>query len=390
MKSILFVDKSFAVGGIQTSMINMINTLSEKYEISLFVYNPEGPLKERLSKNVKLIKPSWRVNTLGMSFKDCLKNGSIKQKLFRIIMTAWAKVLDNRIPLKCAFKYQPVLKSYDYAIAYHHETERTSLTSGFARFIKQCVVADKYISWIHNDANNNPIDESFNDKYYCELDEIVCVSEAVKNSFLDKHNSIPEERVKVCHNFLDFNSIDNMAENEPQIKFDKNKFCCFSACRLETVKGFPRAIKAMADTIMKYDVQWYIAGSGSEKETIEKTILECGLENNIYLLGMVSNPYPLIMQADLLVLCSYFEAAPMLYSEAKYFRKPVFTTETSSSSEMLDGGKYGLICENSSDGIEKGFRLLFENKNILECINENLKKSNYRKEGLIEIFESIV
>lgn len=390
MKKILFVDKSFAVGGIQTSMINMMNSLVDEYDVSLFVYNPEGPLKNRLSPKIKVIDPSWRVQTLGMSFSECLKHGTLRQKMFRITMTVWAKIFDNRFPLIIAFSHQPNLKEYDYAIAFHHEAEKKAMTSGFIRFIKKCVIANTYVSWVHNDANNNPIDENFNDKYYRQVDKIVCVSESVKNSFIQNHSKIPEEKVKVCHNFLDFLNINSMAEEKPTIHFDKTKFSCFSACRLERVKGFPRAIEAIAETLKKYDIQWYIAGSGSERGLIEEAITKYGLEKNIHLLGTVSNPYPLIKQADLLILSSYFEAAPMLYSEAKFFKKPVFTTEISSSKEMLDNGAYGIICENSINGIRIAFANIFKDDSILAKINMNLKQVDYNKDSFLESFEHIL
>ena len=38
MKKILIVNKSFAVGGIQTALSNMLTYLSDKYDIDLLVF----------------------------------------------------------------------------------------------------------------------------------------------------------------------------------------------------------------------------------------------------------------------------------------------------------------------------------------------------------------
>ena len=44
MKRILIVNKSFATGGIQSSMVNMANQLSKFYKVDILVYYPEGPI----------------------------------------------------------------------------------------------------------------------------------------------------------------------------------------------------------------------------------------------------------------------------------------------------------------------------------------------------------
>lgn len=390
MKKILFVDKSFAIGGIQTSMINMINTLANRYEIYLFLYNPKGVLENRLNPNVKVIKPNWCIQACGMSFYECMKKGNLKQKIFRFFMTIWAKIFNNEVPLKIALKMQKNLGYFDIAIAYHHETKKNSLTSGFNRFLLECVTANQKISWIHNDSVKNPLSENFNAKYYKKMDKIVCVSEAVRQSFLQQHNNIDKNKVFVCYNFLDFEQIDKKSNEKPKIEFEKHKLVCFSACRLEKVKGIPRAIKALSDIMLKNDIVWYIAGDGTEKKEIEQTIEKYNLKNNVILIGRQENPYCYIKQADILILCSYYEAAPMLYTEAKYFKKPVFTTDISSSREILDNGKYGIICENNEQGITDAFNNIILNENILNNINNNLDLIEFNKDIFIEQFLNII
>lgn len=390
MKKILFVDKSFAIGGIQTSMINMINTLVDYYEVHLYLYNPAGPLRNRLDDRVKIIEPTWRVQTMGMSFSECMKIGTIKQKLFRLLATIWTKIFSNRIPISIAFSHETINDEYDLAIAYHHEAEKKTLTSGFTRFIEKCVTSERRVSWIHNDCETNPIDEAFNDKYYQNVDKIICVSHIIKENFIKNHPSVLRDKVDVCYNFLDYSTVEELANEQPDIMFDKRQFNCFSACRLVPVKGFVRAIESIADILKKYNIAWYIAGDGSEKNNISTAIKENGLEKNVILLGALKNPYSYLAQADLLILCSYFEAAPMLYSEGKYFKKPIFTTDISSSKEMLNNGEYGVICENSAEGIHKAFLELVEHREKLDLINQNLSALKFDRRKSISEFEMAV
>lgn len=389
-KRLLFVDKSLDVGGIQTSMINMMNSLIKLYDIDLFLYHTGGILTERLDKRITVIGADGFLESCGMSFSECLKRGTVKQRIYRICMTGWCKLFDNRFPLWVAFHFQKKLSHYDVAIAYHHETEKKTLTSGFARFAKSCVDADRYVSWIHNDALANPIDESFNEKYYRQMDGIVCVSEGVREHFVTRHPTIDKNMVTVCCNFLDFARIGMESDEEPTIRFDKTKFNCFSACRLTKVKGIPRAIDALGDIIKEYDIHWYIAGEGNEREAIERAVADHELGNHVFLMGEQKDPYPYMRQADLILSTSFFEAAPMLYSEARFLKRPVFSTRTASTDEMLQNGRFGIVCENSVEGIRNSFRELMEHRERLIAIVTELQQEVYSEQRFINEFHTAI
>ena len=90
MKKILLVNKSFELGGIQSSMVNMANELSKYYEVHLFVYNPEGVMKERLNSSVKVLGTTWRFKCLGMTLKEVLRT-TVPQKTIDINVKAFEK-----------------------------------------------------------------------------------------------------------------------------------------------------------------------------------------------------------------------------------------------------------------------------------------------------------
>ncbi|MBP3441534.1 MAG: hypothetical protein J6L62_01895, partial [Clostridia bacterium] len=76
-KKILFINRYFHVGGIQSSLINMANALCEKYDIEMLVFHPEGVLKDRLDPRIKVLKPSWALKAMGLSPKEALKTGNL-------------------------------------------------------------------------------------------------------------------------------------------------------------------------------------------------------------------------------------------------------------------------------------------------------------------------
>lgn len=390
MKKILILNVSFAVGGIQTSLQNLLENIHNDYEIDLLILYPDGPLKEKIPDNVTLVEPSWMLNTLGMSLKECLKYGSFKQKIFRFFAGAWAKVVNNRFPIWMAIKNQAVLGPYDVAIAYRHEGMKNEVCSGYINMLNSFVDAKRKIAWIHNDNGTNPLSEEFNDTSYRHIDEIVCVSRSVGESFLKYHPSL-REKTTFCYNFVNKKRILEKSMLPQNYNFPPNKFICFSACRLSPEKGIPRAIDAISETLLKNgDVMWIIAGDGVDRRNIEIKIKEYGLEQQIVLIGQIDNPYPYIKSCDVVISTSYFEAAPMLYSEARILHTPVFTTETCSSKEMLNYGEYGIICENSEEGIRNGFSRMINNREVVQTIYHNLEKYQFSVDELKDRFNKIV
>ncbi len=361
-KKILLINTFFKVGGIQSSLINMANELCKDYDVDLLLYYPEGPLKSRLDSRVKILQPSWALKALGMSVGEAFHTMNPLIIFLKIFGSVWAKLFDNRLPVWIASKLQPKLKGYDLAVSFRQEANKKVISSGFVRILTRCVEAKTKIAWIHYDALKINNDNDFNKKYYAKVDKIVGVSRSVVNSFKTLNPDL-SDKMDYCYNFLDYKKLFENSEVEQEVKYPEDRFICFSACRLSEEKGLLRGISAVAPIFKEHkDVFWYIAGDGPERENIEALIKAENLEDRIILLGNQSNPYPYMKNADLLLSLSFHEAAPMVYMEAKALRVPVFSTETSSSVEMLKDGAEDFICENSKTGIQKGFSEMLENR----------------------------
>lgn len=373
MKKILIVNKSFTLGGIQSSMINMANELSNLYKVDLFVYNPIGIMKERLNSKITILNPSWRFRALGMSLKEAIKSKNLRIILFRVFATVWSKIFDNRFPINCAIKHQPKLSGYDLAIAYHHEQKKKSVVSGFSRMVIECVDSHKKIAWLHYDSSMADLDSSYNNQFYNKLDKIVCVSKSLRDSFARK-NELLRDKIDYCYNFMLYDLMREKSQEQQTIPYPQNRFICFSACRLSPVKALDRAIIALAELFYNNpDVVWYIAGDGPERNNIDRLIQEKGLEERIILIGNQPNPYPYMRNADLVLNVSCHEAAPMIFLESKALGTPVFATRTSSTDELLNDRVDSFVCDNSDEGIRETFEWILENKEMVKQAKEQLK-----------------
>ena len=372
MKKVLLVNKSFAVGGIQSSMINMANELSKYYEVHLFLYNPFGGMQDRVSTNVKVLEPSWRFRCLGMSVKETIRTRKIKFIVFRLFSTVWSKMFDNRFPILIAMKHQPKMIGYDLAIAYHQEQRRKSVMSGFSRVVDRCVDAKQKVAWIHFDSNTIDLDSQYNNLFYQKMDKIVCVSKSLMESFAKAYPELGH-KVEYCYNFMPYDTIKEKGSEQQEIQYPADKFVCFSACRLTEEKALVRGIAALSKVMKAHnEVVWYIAGDGAERNNIEKAVKSHGLEKQIILIGNQPNPYPYIRNANLVLNVSYHEAAPMVFFESKALGTPVFATRTSSAEELLRDNVDSFICNNNEAEIQERFAWLMENREYIETARAQL------------------
>lgn len=375
MKKILLVNKSFELGGIQSSMVNMANELSQFYEVHLFIYNPAGVMQERLKQNVKLLDSSWMFHSLGMSLKQAIQTKNAKIIAFRLFAGIWSRLINNELPISIAVKNQPKMTGYDLAIAYHQEQRKKSAVSGFTRVVDRCVDAKKKVAWLHFDSKTIDLDSQYNNKFYQRMDKIICVSRSLKENFAEDFPTL-SDKMDYCYNFMLYDTIREKSLDEQTIAYPQDKFVCFSACRLSEEKALVRGISAFSNVLKEHsEVVWYIAGDGIERNNIENAIKEHSLEQQIILIGNQPNPYPYIRNANLVINVSYHEAAPMIFLESKALGTPVFATRTSSADELLRDRIDSFICENTEKEIRNLFQWIVEHK---ECVNDaKLQLTNY-------------
>lgn len=373
MKKILIVNKGLAIGGIEMALANMANALQEHYQVDLLVFDPTGPVKNRLNAQVTLLEPSWRLRVLGTPLKRVLRSKKPRFILFRVFATVWTKLFDNRLPVKMAIKHQPKLLGYDLAIAFHQEMRRHTVASGFTRVVDQCVEAGQKVAWLHYDSMALDLDSDFNNPFYEKMDRILCVSRSLRDRFVRRFPQFTD-KTEYCYNFLNYQQLEEDSLQKQEAVCSPGKTVCFCACRLAPEKALVRAVTCLAPLFRAHpEVMWFIAGEGPEREKIEAAIRKAGLQEQIRLLGNLSNPYPYMRQAALLLNVSYHEAAPMVFLEAKALGVPVFATKTASAQELLSDPDCGFLCENSEKGIFEGLAQVLEEPWRLRQKRENLK-----------------
>ncbi|WP_162237559.1 CDP-glycerol glycerophosphotransferase family protein [Arthrobacter sp. Leaf234] len=97
-----------------------------------------------------------------------------------------------------------------------------------------------------------------------------------------------------------------------------------------------------------------IVGTGPLMTDLQQLIHHLDASDYIWLAGQRNNPYAILARSDAFILPSLHEGQPMVLFEAMILGKRIVSTDVPGPREVLDG-RYGLIVENSEEGLARGF-----------------------------------
>lgn len=381
-KKILIVNNNMNIGGVQKALIPLLNAIKGYYDVTLFLFYAHGELLREIPPEVKIIEAKGIFKYLGMSQKECT---SYKDKLTRGCLAAIAKTAG----FKWSWRLMQLvgkpesLSGYDVAISYLHCAEPKIFYGGAAEYVLYDVHSQKKLCYVHCDYINSGTLNQYSKSVYQKFDAIVGVSDSVARQFT---TALPQMKDKTfaIRNFVDAHTIIAKAEKEPH-RYDRKYINCLSVARLSAEKGVDRFINVLGK-INSEKIRYYVVGDGKERALLEKVIRDKGLENRVFLLGEKNNPYRYMHDADLLVVPSYHEAAPVVFQEAHILGLPVLTTDTLSAKEMVSA-ECGFVVENSERGMETAMNMILSDPNILTQLKNHLHQNVYDE---TEVLNSIL
>lgn len=342
MKKILFVVENLKVGGVQKSLVNLLNGISGGYEIDVMLFDYSGDYLSKLPSGINVILPPAHYRTFAVPHNN-LKGSFLW--LYKVCYALGAKLINKGFAFNLCSPFFHLDKEYDVAISFSHSGFYKGVNGICPEFVLGKTKAQKKICFIHCDYRNSGTGCKYNDNLYNRFDQIACCSNSVRKVFLECIPHLNSKTVTV-RNLYDLSVGDYVIEN---MKLSSHLIHIFSVARLSKEKGIDRAILALAQSKRK-DIYYYIIGDGSMKEPIRNLIHQEHLEDQVFLLGVDSEPYPKLMNADYLLVPSYNEAAPMVFDEATVLNIPIISTDTTSAREMLSSND--VVCDNSIEGIQ--------------------------------------
>ena len=247
----------------------------------------------------------------------------------------------------------------------------------------------KKVAWIHCNLLKEIRDmDGFVTKakqWYSKYDKVVCVSQQIRDGYEKLFGNHPES-VKL-YNTVDDTAIREKAGERIPRGIGKRKFTVATVGRLYPVKGYDRLLEATLRLVREgLDLDLWILGEGPDRTAMEKYISENGLENRVHLLGFYSNPYPFMRKADVIVCSSYSEGFSTMVTEALILGKPVVTTPCSGMDELLGDNEFGLITEDSVEGIHQGMKRMLEDAELRAHYAQKaaIRGKDFSKEKLVK------
>ena len=217
---------------------------------------------------------------------------------------------------------------------------------------------------------------------------IIAVSDGIA-TMLNEQFGINKEKIKTLYNPIDTSLIINLSK-EKKNDIPKNDFILFLG-RLSAVKNLPLLLSAFALFNKKYkEISLLLIGDGEEKEKTLNLIKKMNLSDAVTLLGIRSNPYPYIKEAEIVVLSSISEALPTVLLESMLLGKTIVSTPTKGALDVLKNGKFGYISKSIKEINDYSEKLIMAYENPLEkemLTNEVI--NNYNLEMKISEFEKI-
>ena len=387
MKNVIFVINNLGTGGVQSSLLNLIAELNGKYCITVMCFDERLKNSSNiLPPHVDLVVPNSPFRYLGISQGEICKKPA--KYLARACLALLTKLLGRSFAIRLMLPFQRELGDYDCAISYLHEAPQKSFYGGCNEFVLKKIKAKKKVTWLHCDFELCGANSKASEKIYQQFDEIVACSEGTKRAFLRCMPQFKDKCVAI-RNCNDYENIRMLAGDG--IPYDKSEFNIVTVARLSKEKGIERAIEAVKRCVKKgYKLHYHIVGSGDQAVYLKKLTEDYGLENVITFYGNQSNPYPYMKNADLFLLPSYHEAAPMVFDEAACLGVPILATETTSTDEMIKESRSGFVCENSQDGIADGLIKVLKKTDSLIEIKKALQQRQFTNQDKINKVSEVI
>lgn len=380
VKRTLIINDERMMGGVSVLLEDILNNINKDIEVDLLILHNNGTRLENLPSNVNIIYGTRFFRTIDLPIKEVLKTKNVGLIFNKVMLVFLMKT--HLISYKIKIERNKILK-------YRYEQE-IAFKDGFCGLFVAYGDADRKVQWLHSDYAKKDYLENYRSLFmhiFNDIDIFVAVSKNVGKHFNNIYHQ--SNKTIVIENIVDEVKIKEKSKLE-KVKYDGN-INIVSVGRLHKDKGFDRVINVLSKLKEENklgNIKYYIIGDGTEYDNLKKLISDKGLNDNIFMLGNKENPYPYFKAADLFVMSSFHESYGLVIVEALILGIPVLSTKIATIYDILDE-KYGLIVDNSFDGLYNGIRKIID-ENLIPGWKKNLKDYECDNKKIIEKIERLL
>lgn len=354
-KRILFFIESLAGGGAERVLVTYLKHFDfQQYNVTLLSLVDVGALKDD-------------IKGLPISYEAVISSSN--NKWLRLLNKLKYKLIYHWLPANIVNKWIIPQKDIDVYVAF---------TEGFATKLLS-YSPHKKIAWVHIDLKSYPwtldnkIYHNFQEEIvvYKKYNRVICVSNSVEKVMKDYYTLY---NTATIYNPIDSDDIVSKAEKPLDVILPP-AVNIVSVGRLVPQKGYDLLIPIIAQLRKEgLNIHLYLIGEGSDRALLSQLILDNDLNDYIHLVGFLRNPFALMKQMDLFVCSSRAEGFSLVIAEAMVLGLPVVSMDCAGPNELLDDGKYGVLCSNYDE-------LYKEMKRVISSVNYRLLLSQKAKVG---------
>lgn len=351
----------FSSGGMETHLKNLLEGLQSAGHvidvITTSLPNPDKIEKQDQIKIIDYVKYHFLGNTTpGLNPLSKFDQILVKLKL-----------------LKRGSKYEGKYNFYDRAYQYYSELalknnfdiviSQSTATQKFVNYhanslailhgtikteIKNRISANKTLkNWVRfliSDYPNWLVEKKqIGDNFYSKLDQIIVVSNQLKESFISEHPEY-KNKVEVIYNGVDQSKFLYQKKIYPKVQLE-----LLYVGRIDREKGVDVLVEMMKLLIAnKVNAKLTLVGDGIHFNEIKDQIKNQNLQDYINLTGPVQNDLVVnyYQSADLFLFATKrFEGHPMTICEANCTGLPVISTGMGGLKELIVNGQNGVLVQ---------------------------------------------
>lgn len=374
------------IGGVQKALVNLLKEIASDYDVTLLLFYKGGELLRDIPENVRVISACRVLRGWGATREDA---DGLRLRFSRALSVAITRIAGRKWICRILFPFQKKLRGYDVAISYLHSGNDHVFYGGCNEFVLYCTEAEKKISFLHCDYEKIHAGSRYNANIYRKFDAIAACSDGCREEFLAVFPEL-KQKVQVVRNCHDYERLQHDAAQVP-VELSRTSVNVLTLSRFGREKGVLRGIQAAADLQRAgKQLRYFIIGNGVEYPQAAAMVKRLGLETSVTLLGEMLDPYGYVKAADVLLIPSFSEAAPMVIGEAASLGTPILSTRTSSAEEMILRPGYGWVCDNTQAGITEGLERLLASPEILKSYRESLEKMVFTNSDAIAGFQHLI
>lgn len=368
-KKITFFVLHLGYGGIETSVINTVNSLIDYFDIEIVsFYNLEKNQVNMIDKKVKIkylyegepnkkefIKSVKRFNVV-KAFKEGKKSLDIINKKKHLV----ADAIKN--------------SKSDYLISTRMEFNILLSEYGSDKCIK---IAQEHCYHNHNKKYLSTIKDKYNN-----IDYLLALTKTLENDYKEvlKGNTITKTKVV---------TIPNMLYEIPKEVSNLNSKNLITVGRLDTLKRNDDIIRAFSKIDNK-DYTLTIIGDGKEEDNLKNLTSELNIEDRVIFTGYKTKEEikNYMLNSNIFLMASETEGLPMVLLEALSYGLPCIVYDIENGvRDIIEDSYNGFIIKNrNEEEYVNRINHLLSNESELKQFGKNARESinNFTKEEVVK------